>query len=339
MKPDGQILWDENNSEFVEAANKRPDEHSGRPEIDRVVLRDILLDSLKPDTVQWGRKLTSIEPDSASKGNKYNLHFTDNMSATGFDLVVGSDGAWSKVRPLVTESIPFYSGISCIELWKLNINETNPWLSNYVGKGSNFMFDEGRALLCQRNGNGSVRAYACIRVPEDWIQSCGIDWTSPSTARQAVVDNYFSDCADDIKRAILDSHDELIPRALYMLPVGLTWDSHPNITLMGDSAHLMTPFAGVGVNTAMADALSLAKSLISKKDSFLAKIYSDKHNISIAIKEYEIEMFERSKKAAMKTEQGLKGHFAKDGAELMLKRLLGHPGLDESAKKAATRKA
>jgi len=98
------------------------------------------------------------------------------------DLVVGADGAWSRVRPLVTDENPFYPGITLIELWSLNVEEKNSWLSKYVGKGSCVMFDEGRGVLSQRNGenNGSIRVYAVLRKPETWADDCGIDWSGPN---------------------------------------------------------------------------------------------------------------------------------------------------------------
>jgi len=308
VKYDGAVLWDEN-----VMGNVREDS-GDRPEIDREDLRNILLDSLLPGTIKWGKKLNRVEPDPKAK-DKHILFFDDVTVEMGVDLVVGADGAWSKVRPLLTDEKPYYSGISAIELWSLDVEKKNPWLSEYVGKGNCFMFDEGRALLSQRNGNGSVRAYASVRKPETWVEDCGIDWTDHAAARQAIVTNHFNDCGEDIKKIILESDDELIPRKLYMLPVGIKWDSKPGVTLIGDSAHLMTPFAGVGVNVAMADALELARALISQKDSIVAKAFSDSHNIATAIKEYEASMFPRAKENAEKTYRGLVGHFSGSGGE------------------------
>lgn len=173
VKHDGTVLWDENET----GNSNRVAEDSDRPEIDRVRLRDILLDSLQPGTIKWNRKLLRVDADTKTRGisgdrETYTLHFTDGSVEKDIDLLVGADGAWSKVRPLLTDEQPFYSGITCIELWSLGVDEKNPWLSRYVGKGSCFMFDEGRALLCQRNGeqNGSVRTYACVRMPEKWAE-------------------------------------------------------------------------------------------------------------------------------------------------------------------------
>lgn len=324
LKYDGTILWDENEV----GTGNRAEEDSDRPEIDRSRLRDLLLNSLQPDTIQWNRQLLRAEARSrgiSGSGEKYNLHFTDGSVEENIDLVVGADGAWSKVRPLVTNEQPFYPGITIIELWALNVEEKNPWLSKFVGNGSCFMFDEGRVVICQRNGehNGSIRVYAGLRKPETWAADCGISWSDPK-ATEALVKDYFNDCGEDLQRAILECQDELVVRKTWMLPVGITWEPRPGITLIGDAAHLMTPFAGVGVNLAMADALELAKALVARKDSFVAKAFSDSHNISVAIKQYETAMFERGKQNAEKTWDNMQGHFSAHGAEERAARLRGH---------------
>ena len=307
---DGSVLWDDNVMEPWRPVEEGEQE---RPEIDRLVLRDILLDSLEHGTIKWGKKLLGVIEDEKSKG-KFNLTFDDGTLDLGVDLVVGADGAWSKVRPLLTTEKPFYSGITAIELWALNVDKFNPWLSQYVGKGSCFMFDEGRAVMCQRQGSGAVRVYAAVRQPATWVKDCGIDWSS-SGARERLVKEHFNDCGEDIKRVILESRDELIPRQCWMMPVGVKWETRPGVTLLGDAAHLMTPFAGVGVNVAMADALDLAKAIVARKESFSAKFVSDSKNISLAIEQYETLMLERAEQNAAKTMHGLKGHFSATGSE------------------------
>jgi 2-polyprenyl-6-methoxyphenol hydroxylase-like FAD-dependent oxidoreductase len=320
LKYDGTVLWDENEM----GSGNRAAEDSDRPEIDRSLLRDLLLDSLNPGTIQWNKKLLHVDATVKPK-EKHNLHFTDGTIVENIDLVVGADGAWSKVRPLLTNDQPFYPGITIVELWALNVDEKNSWLSKFVGSGSCFMFDEGRVIICQRNGenNGSVRVYAGLRKPETWADECGINW-SDSNATEILVNEYFSDCGQDLKRALLECRDELVIRKTWMLPVGVTWNSRPGITLIGDAAHLMTPFAGVGVNLAMADALELAKALIARKDSFVAKVFCDSHNIQVAIQQYETSMFERGKQNAEKTWNNLQGHFSAHGAEERAARLKGH---------------
>ena len=261
IKSDGTVMWDENDIENVKTRYVSRE----RPEIDRAVLRDMLLDSIQPRSIQWDRKLVRVEQ---REDHKYNLHFINSLEQ-GFDLVVGADGAWSKVRPLVTDREPFYSGVSMVELEAKEVSVKKQWLSNFTGLGSCFMFDEGRALICQKNGNDTIRVYAGVRQSETWIKDCGINWEQQDLARNNLTERYFGDCHQDLKRVIaLEASDGLVPRPLYMLPVGLTWEPHPGVTLLGDAAHLMTPFAGVGVNVALADALDLARALLKRKGDF-----------------------------------------------------------------------
>lgn len=310
LKFDGKVLWDDN---VLEEWRPREEGEQERPEIDRVVLRDILLDSLMPGTIQWGKTLLGVQEDEKKKGI-FNLSFSDGTMEMGVDLLIGADGAWSKVRHLVTEEKPFYAGVTAIELWANDVDKMNPWLGKYVGQGSLFMFDEGRAIMCQRQGSGAIRAYATVRQPENWAEACGIDWQAPD-AREKLVKEYFDDCGEELKRVVLESKDMLIPRKCSMMPVGVSWKTRPGVTLLGDAAHLMTPFAGVGVNVAMTDALDLARALIARKESVTAKLVSDGKNIAIAVECYEKAMLERAEEMAKKTMHGLKGHFSKDGSE------------------------
>ena len=78
---------------------------------------------------------------------------------------------------------------------------------------------------------------------------------------------------------------------------------------------MLTIAQGVGVNVAMADALSLAHELVARKDSFRAKVFTDAHNIQTAIRDYEKEMFPRAQQNAEKTYKGLEGHFSKTGGQ------------------------
>ncbi|KAI9764320.1 MAG: hypothetical protein M1840_008538 [Geoglossum simile] len=289
--PAGDIPWTESGSVVGEIA--------GRPEIDRLVLRDLLIRSVKPESICWGKKLLRVEPGESN--NTHNLRFDDGVEA-GFDLVVGADGAWSKVRPLITDAKPFYSGVSVVEVWARDVETRNPWLSNYVGV----------ALISQRNGNGSICSYACVRQGENWVSACGIDWGKPDTASNQLAETYFGDCSCELKRIILESGDELIPRALYMLPVGLSWPPHAGVTLLGDAAHLITPFAGLGVNVAMHDALDLARAVVACRD---------RGDLAGAVRGYEVSMFERGKVNAIDTFENMDMCFSKGGSGKMMEGL------------------
>ncbi|KAM3066961.1 hypothetical protein ACMFMG_007105 [Clarireedia jacksonii] len=324
VKADGTVAWDESDvkNDFVR-------QDRDRPEIDRGRLRDILIDSVDPTSIKWNSKITRVVPNQTNNA-KFDLHFTDHVEE-GFDLVVGADGAWSKVRNLVSDQVPEYSGVIGVDLRAHNVSEKRQWLSDYVGRGSLFMFDEGRFLICQRNGYDGIRAYASVRQPETWIKDSGIDWENHEVARKQLTEGYYSDCHEDLKRVIAEASDGLTVRALYMLPVGFRWSTRPGVTLLGDAAHLMTPFGGVGVNVAMTDSMCLAKALLKQRDNFETDLQG---SLNVAIEEYEEPMFVRAKKFMELTYQGLQSHFSADGIDKRVRKLHARVKQIEEMKKA-----
>ncbi|KAF2729129.1 monooxygenase [Polyplosphaeria fusca] len=312
---DGTILWDEN------AADKQPQkqlEH-GRPEIDREALMRILVDGLREGTIRYGKKLLRVSPTSPTATTTHALHFADGTIESDFDLIVGGDGAWSKVRALLAPgTAPSYSGISSLECW-INDVAARPAVRDFVGEGSVFAFGEGRAVQAQRQGGGSLRTYANLRVPEDFWETCGIDVERGGDgARRDFVDRYLDGVGQELRSVVLESGDAMIPRKLYELPVGWRWDGRPGVTLIGDAAHVMTPFAGVGVNVGMADGLVLARGIVA--------VSKGEKELGEAVREYEEEMFPRAEKNARKTAHGKEHHFTDTGAREFADRLRAHYG-------------
>lgn len=206
-----------------------PAEGDFRPEIDRGQLRDLLLGSLTPGTVAWGRGVSSAKPGEVT--------FRDGSTAT-FDLVIGADGAWSRVRGALTDATPRYTGVMFVE----TRHDDDERLLDLTGQGTMVADHEGLMLWAQRNSGNHIRAYACLRADEDW---------KPSNAE--LLDIY-ADWHPSL-RAFLAG--ELVHRPLYALPVPHTWEHTPGVTLLGDAAHLMPPL-GVGANLALQDAAELA---------------------------------------------------------------------------------
>jgi 2-polyprenyl-6-methoxyphenol hydroxylase-like FAD-dependent oxidoreductase len=262
-----------------------PEGGRGRPEIDRKVLRGLLVESLEPGTIAWGSKLVSVRPSELG----YRLEFADGSSARA-DLVIGADGAWSRVRTLLTDVKPVYTGITLVEIRLSDAATRHPQALRTTGRGSLFALSDHRYL----GGHGGDQiALGCgMRVPEDWVTASGIDWRDPRAAREALL-REFADWDTSLTDLIRECDDTIWPRPIYALPVGHTWDHVPGVTLVGDAAHLMSPFAGEGANLALIDGCDLARAIVAHDD------------VNAAIAAYEKTMFPRGRKAAAASARSL----------------------------------
>ena len=223
-----------------------------KPEIDRGQLRDLLLNSLRPGTVRWGRALEAVAgPEEGPR----QLHFADGTTVEA-DLVIGADGAWSRVRRALSPAVPRYTGVSFLEAWFHDVENRHPHIAQLVGQGSASAADGDRALFAQRSSGDHIRVYVIQRVPADWISASGLTIQDTDRIRALLLERY-RDWSPTLRRLISDNDGLYVDRPIYALPVPHTWDHNPTVTLLGDAAHLMPPL-GVGVNLAMLDACELA---------------------------------------------------------------------------------
>ncbi|MGV9604163.1 FAD-dependent oxidoreductase [Streptomyces sp. NPDC003631] len=268
LEPDGTLLLQEDTPD---------DAPLERPEVDRADLRDLLLDSLPEDVVRWGRAFTSADNGL--------LHFGDGSSAT-YDLLVGADGAQSRVRTLVTEARPAHTGHNVVEIGIPAIDRTHPDLAAMVGRGTYWVLGNGVSLAAQRNGDGRVRiGLSFYNTAEDWFATSGIPFDDPAAARARLIE-LLPGWDSRFTALIAACDDTVVPRSITTLPVGLTWPSTPGVTLLGDAAHLMPP-VGEGANMALLDGALLGLAVAAHPDDF-----------AVAVKGYEREMFERTGAAA-----------------------------------------
>ncbi|MET9294996.1 NAD(P)/FAD-dependent oxidoreductase [Streptomyces sp. NPDC003077] len=268
---------------------KADDGTGGRPEVLRGELRQILLDSLPAGTVRWGHKVSGTR--SLGEG-RHEVTFADGGTVvTG--LLVGADGAWSRVRPLLSPVTPEYTGKSVVETYLFDADSRHPALAKTVGGGSMMALKPGREIFAHREKGDTLHAYVGLAEPRDWFAA--IDFTDAAAA-SARIAREFDGWAPELTALITDTDTVPILRPLYALPTGHRWDRVPGVTLLGDAAHLAAP-NGEGANLAMLDGAELGQALAAHP-----------HDIEAALTAYEQAMFPRS--AETPTFDGVEAHGA-----------------------------
>jgi 2-polyprenyl-6-methoxyphenol hydroxylase-like FAD-dependent oxidoreductase len=265
---DGTVLLDE------------PDDGTGgRPEVQRGELRQILLDSLPVGTIRWGHKVNSVRTLGDSR---HEVTFADGTTAVT-SLLVGADGAWSRVRPLLSDATPEYVGTSFIETYLFDGDTRHPASAKAVGGGSLFALAPGKGIGAHRESGGTLHTYVALNKPQDWL--AGIDFTDPAAATARIAEE-FDGWAPELTALITDGETAPVPRPINTLPIGHRWDRVPGVTLLGDAAHLMPP-SGEGANLAMYDGAELGRAIAAHPD-----------DVEAALSEYEQALFPRSAAAA-----------------------------------------
>lgn len=251
----------------------------GRPEVLRGELRRILLEALPATTIAWGHKLTAV----VALGNgQHALAFAGDRTVTA-DLLVGADGAWSKVRALLLDANPVYAGKTFVETFLFDSDRVHPASAAAVGGGALFAMASGQGIFAHREPHGVLHAYIALNKPEDWMAT--IDCTDRAAAL-AVVAQEFDGWAPALTALITASDTDPVARAIRTLPVAARWERTPGVTLLGDAAHLMVP-SGEGANLAMYDGAELAMAIVAHSG-----------DLEAALSAYERALFPRAATAA-----------------------------------------
>ncbi len=272
-----------------------------RPEIDRLVLRELLLSGLAEQDVRWGTHVLSV---TAHPEGGQSLQLDGEVTGP-FELVIGADGAWSRVRAALTEVQPKYSGVTFVELWLSNVDERYPEIARVVGRGTMFALHGGKGIIAQRNGGGAVRVYAAFRTS---LEEGGRPDRTLANITKADLLGRFSGWASSLLTLIERAERIAAVRPIVALPPGLQWTHHPQLTLVGDAAHVMPPL-GTGVNLAMLDAAELAEALVTSER------WQD------ALDGWEIAMLHRAESYAKETGEGFMEMFSEEGQTAVLDRI------------------
>ncbi|PIL34859.1 hypothetical protein GSI_02646 [Ganoderma sinense ZZ0214-1] len=192
-----------------------------RPEIDRTVPRKLLLDAVPAHLVQWDHALSSVR--SLGDG-QHELTSTNGITAT-CDLLVGADGAHSRVRPLLSPATPQFLGVNGAEISLASSTTKLPALAETianVGQGTMMAMEDSRMLGAQVNGDGRIRTYAFLHAPASWTLPA-----DPPSAKAALKEE-FAGWAEWLLN-LIDYYDDgaIYLHALWSLPVGHQWAHVP----------------------------------------------------------------------------------------------------------------
>lgn len=278
MDEDGKVWFSDHDAK----SDENFEEEHFRPEIDRGTLRKILLNSLNENTIVWNSHFLSMEKENEG----WMLHFK-NQPAVYANIVIGCDGANSKIRPYITEIKPFYTGIVMLEGNIPDADVNAPEINTILRAGKIMAFGNQKNLLIGQKEKGAIGFYASFKADEDWASTSGLNYSDKSEIIQWYKKMYPE--WNSIWLELFESAEiPFIPRPIYCMPFDQYWKPLENVTIIGDAAHVMPPFAGEGANMAMKDALHLSECLTSENYS----------TIKEAIAGYESEMRKRASSAA-----------------------------------------
>lgn len=304
-------------------------ESSTRPEISRHKLLKLLLSHLPESSIRWGRKVVSARRFTVSGRDVVEIDVGENDKQI-FDLVIGADGAWSKIRSLLTDVKPQYAGKHCITLNIESITKKHPCLADLVGRGTFASLGNRHGVISQRSAQDSVRLYIFIsKGDENFAITGGLTYQNTTQAMETLLadDTLFGLWGSKIKDLISvacenetarNPNAKLDIKPLYMLPVGHSWEHQPGATIIGDAAHLMCPWAGEGVNLAMRDSLLLSQAICQAFDQAGSDPDYLRDTLDSLLREFESGMVARAKVEAEGTiENGERMFGSEDSARDM----------------------
>ncbi|KAK3362527.1 salicylate hydroxylase [Lasiosphaeria hispida] len=299
-----------------------------RPEIPRNAIADMLIQNLPPDTIKWKHKITSATSTQNTTTGAFEttLDLGPHGTAT-FDFVVGADGAWSRIRPLLTDVKPLYSGAQNLTATIRNASTNYPHLVELNGSGTIMALGGGKAIMTHRGPHDSICVYAAISTPqENWVETAGLQGKTAAEIKATLLEDekLFGSWAPKLKELLATACDEDTKdhpgreadvKPISMLPIGHRWEHRAGATLIGDAAHLMMPWAGEGANLALWDSLELADALAGMPEVTDAAAWQVA--VEPRVRKFEGIMLKRATEKAKETDRNRSILLSKNGGHLL----------------------
>ncbi|HWO63886.1 MAG TPA: NAD(P)/FAD-dependent oxidoreductase [Umezawaea sp.] len=225
------------------------------PEVLRGELRRILIESLPPGTIKWDHKTVSITSDTG----RHTVTFADGSSVET-DVLIGADGAWSRVRAHLNGAAPEYLGTVWVETFLHDVEERHQRSAALVGSGAMLAMEPGRGIFGHREANDVIHTYVVLKKPLEWMRS--VDFSDRERALAHVAGQLGPGWAPELLELVTRGETTPVARPIWGLPLGHTWDRVPGVMLIGDAAHL-TPPDGDGANWALYDGAQLAQAIVA----------------------------------------------------------------------------